>query len=511
MMIAQVDEFVGPEVGWYALSPLLVLVGAAVLLLLAGALTPPWPKGLYAAVTAGSAGAAAVLAVIQWNNIYDDGPSTLVSGAVSFDITSMFFTITICVAVALVALLTDDFLRRQALDGPEVYALYLIAAAGGVVMASANDLIVLFLGVETLSLALYVLAAADRRRATSQESGLKYFVLGSFSSAFLLYGVALVYGATGSTNMTAIVEHFQQANPIDRQDALVLAGIALLMVGLAFKTAAAPFHVWTPDVYQGAPSPVSAFMASAGKVAAFGAMVRVLVIALPFYREDWRPVVWVLAIVSMVVGSVLAVVQDDVKRLLAYSSIGHAGFVLVGVESAGHRAGASDAGPGVPSVGVYLLIYTVMVIGSFGVIAIVSRRGDEATSLEAFRGFATRRPGLAVAFTLFLLAQAGVPFTAGFIAKFAVIQAAVEERSYAIAVIAMLVSVVAAFLYLRIVVTMWMSEPDESGGVVLAGAGETRSWTANTGIGLAALFTLGVGIVPGWLLDAADSMTRFAR
>ena len=510
-MIAQpVSTFTGPEIGWYALSPLLVLVAAAVALLVAGALTPPWPKGGYAIVTVGAATASAVLAIIQWQNISDDGPSTLVAGAVSFDLSAMFFTITICVAVALVALLTDDFLRRQALDGPEFYALYLVAAAGGIVMASANDLIVLFLGVETLSLALYVLAAADRRRSKSQESGLKYFVLGSFSSAFLLYGIALVYGATGSTNISRVVVYLQESVPLERFDALLLTGVALMMVGLAFKIAAAPFHVWTPDVYEGAPSPVSAFMASAGKVAAFGALVRVLIVALPFYREDWQPVVWVLALVSLVVGSVLAVVQTNVKRLLAYSSINHVGFVLVGIEAAAHRAGAVDSGPGVPSVGVYLLAYTVMVIGSFGVVAIASRSGDDATSLDSFRGFATRRPVLAAAFTVFLLAQAGVPFTSGFIAKFGVVQAAVEEQSYAIALIAMLTSVVAAFLYLRIIVTMWMSEPDDA-SVELAGAGTSNSWTGTLSIGLAAGFTLAVGIVPGWLLDAADDLTQFAR
>ena len=242
--------------------------------------------------------------MFQWDDVTDEGTSTIVSSALAFDTLAEFLTITICVAVILVALLTGDELRRVGIDGPEVYALILMAAIGGIVMASANDLIVMFVGLETLSLAFYVLAASDRRRRRSQESGMKYFVLGGFSSAFFLYGVALLYGSTGSTNISEIVDHFQNTIEPQHEDALILAGVALMIVGLGFKAAAVPFHVWTPDVYEGAPTPVTAFMASAGKAAAFAAMLRVLVIALPFHRDDWRPVIWMLAVLSLVVGSV---------------------------------------------------------------------------------------------------------------------------------------------------------------------------------------------------------------
>ena len=293
----------------------------------------------------------------------------------------------------LVALTADDYLRREAYDGPEVYALFLVAATGGVVMASANDLIVLFVGLETLSLAFYVLAASYRSKAGSAESGIKYFVLGGFSSAFLLYGIALVYGAVGTTNISEMVDALSGSVPVERNDALVLAGIALLLVGLGFKVAAVPFHVWTPDVYQGAPTPVTAFMASVGKVAAFAALLRVFVVGLPFYRDDWRPAIWILAVLSLVVGSFLAVVQTDVKRMLAYSSISHAGFVLVGVEAAAHRAGEADAGLGVPSALVYLLAYAVMVAGTFGVVALVSRtRRHQAPTSTRSRASASRAP-----------------------------------------------------------------------------------------------------------------------
>ena len=502
-LLRQVENL-NPEVGWFALSPMITLVVGALFLLVAGALTPLWPKGLYAFTAATTAGTAAALAMFNWDDITDRGPTTLVAGAVAFDTFSMLVTITLCVAVLLVSLLTDSTIRDTPNDGPEIYALYLVAAAGGVVMASANDLIVLFLGLETLSLALYVLAASNRRSDASAESGLKYFILGGFASAFFLYGVALVYGALGTTNITEMV--VAVGNGFDEQiDAIALAGIALMMVGLGFKVAAAPFHVWTPDVYQGAPSPVSAFMASAGKTAAFGAMLRVLVVGLPAFRDDWRPVIWVLAILSLVIGSFLAIVQSDVKRMLAYSSVSHAGFLLVGVEAAAHRAGQSDPGAGVPEVLLYLLLYSVLTIGSFGVVSVVVSQNGGDSSIEAFRGLAKRRPALALGFTVFLLAQAGVPFTSGFVAKFGVIQAAVEERSYAIAIIAMVSAVVAAFLYLRIMVSMWLHEADEGSAAVTVPIG------AGLAILSAAVFTLFVGFVPGWIIDASETVTAYAR
>jgi NADH-quinone oxidoreductase subunit N len=298
--------------------------------------------------------------------------------------------------------------------------------------------------------------------------------------------------------------------PVERNDALVLAGVALLLVGLAFKISAVPFHVWTPDVYQGAPTPVTAFMASVGKVGAFAALVRVLVVALPFYREDWQPAIWMLAVLTLVVGSFLAVVQTDVKRMLAYSSISHAGFILVGVEAAGHRAGDLDSGLGVPSVAVYLFAYAVLVAGTFAIVALVARLGDGDTSLDSFRGLGKQRPLLAIGLTVFLVAQAGVPFTSGFIAKFGVIRAAVEEHSYALALIAMLTSVVAAFLYLRIMVSAWMSDPSADGEAEVL---EPVRVPLSSGLAIAgaAFFTLVIGIYPEWIVAVAKTTTQFAR
>lgn len=498
------QDFVSPSIEWWHISPIITLVSGALLLLVAGALTPTWPRGLYAGFTVVTTLLAGIFAAIQWDEISDTAPTTLISRALAFDTLTQFLTITICASTLLVALVTADELHRTRNDGPEIYALFLVAAAGGVVMAAANDLIVLFLGLETLSLALYVLAASDRDRRASQESGIKYFVLGGFASAFFLYGVALVYGGTGSTNIGEIVESFQASVLLDGDDPMVLAGLALMIVGLAFKVAAVPFHVWTPDVYQGAPTNVTAFMASVGKAAAFAAMLRVLLVALPFQRDDWRPAIWVIAVVTLVVGSVLAVVQTDVKRMLAYSSISHAGFILVGVEAAGHgqTVGQND---GMASVATYLLLYSVLTVGSFAVVTVVGRNSGGDTSLDAFSGLAKRRPALALGLTVFLLAQAGVPLTSGFVAKWGVIQAAVEEESYAIAIIAMVAAVVAAYLYLRIMVSMWLREGSTDAS--------TEPVPVMTGVAvlLAAAFTLAVGVYPQWVLDAAENVAAYAR
>lgn len=523
-----VNEFVGPEVEWFALSPLIVLVLGALAMLLIGAMTPRWPRGLSALAAASVAGAAGVLAIINWVGITDDGPRTLVAGAMAFDALAQFITLIIVGALILVILVSDDEVRASGVDEPEVYALYLLAAAGGVVMGAANDLIVLFIGLESLSLALYVLAASARRRSGSQESGLKYFILGGFASAVLLYGIALIYGGTGTTNLGRIVAQLQGSVTTGSSDALTLAGIALLLVGLGFKVGSVPFHQWVPDVYQGAPSPVTALMGSVGKAAAFGAMLRVLVIGLPLFRDDWRPVIWVLALVSLIVGPLLAAVQTDVKRMIAYSSVAHVGFMLLGVEAVGRRAGEADLGSGMPSVVLYLLFYGIITVGTLGVVTVVARSADGDTSLRGLVGLSARRPSMALALTVLLLAQAGVPFTTGFVAKFGVIRAAVEAQSYALAIIAMVAAIVAAFVYLRIMITVWARTDAEVVAVVgasaevsdtaelpsveeSAGARLSVPAAAAVAIGAAALFTVVFGIEPVWFIDLAQNVNDYAR
>jgi NADH-quinone oxidoreductase subunit N len=397
-------------------------------------------------------------------------------------------TFVLAAALVLAALLIDDYLRREDLEGVEAYVLLLLSATGGVIMAHANDLIVLFLGLEILSLAVYVLAAMHRRRVTSQEAGMKYFVLGAFSSAFFLYGIAMIYGGTGSTNLATILETFSTSALTD--DGLILAGLALLLVGFGFKIAAVPFQFWTPDVYQGAPSPMVAWMASGVKVAGFAGLIRVFVLAFSAYSVDWQPMVYAVAVATMLVGAVLAVVQTDVKRMMAYSSISHAGYVLVGVQAASQQ--------GVEAALFYLATYTFLVAGTFGVITLVGRKGDGLHSLDDYRGLARTRPVLALVLSLFLFAQAGVPLTSGFFAKFYVITAAVDAGSTWLAAVAMLSAVIAAFLYLRIAVSMYMSDPGEEGAPQVAiPAGATIALT------LCVIVTIGAGFWPGAIAEMA--------
>ena len=478
------------------------VVICALVLVVAGLFVATMRVGFDAIFTAGT-GLVALAAIAElWNDHHRatwpvdfiDRPVGLLGNPVgaigdqfSFDGFSLVVAGVIVSAVALCALLLDEYLRREGIDGPEMYVLMMLSAAGGVVMAGAGDLIVLFLGLETLSIPVYVMAALHVRRSESLEAGLKYFVLGAFSSAFLLYGMALVYGATGSLNLVEIRAYFVSVVILD--DAMLLAGLAMLLVGLGFKVAAVPFHAWTPDVYQGAPTPVVAFMASAVKVAGFAALVRVFVVTFAHYRLDWQPAVLGLAVLTLLVGAVLAIVQHDVKRMLAYSSISHAGFILVGVQAASHR--------GTAAVVFYLAAYTFMVIGTFGVLTVISGRGDRKTSLDDLDGLGARRPALALALTIFLLAQAGVPLTTGFVAKFEIIGAAVEMRSFWLAVIAVVSAVVSAFLYLRIVLSVYLGSPADDSEISDDESVERVHPAAGLAIGIALAITIGFGLFPG--------------
>ena len=484
-----------PAVDWWALGPMLALVGGALLLmLLTSFVRSRLFPGAYALITSASAITAIGLSVYLWNRVQDAdrGPYSTLDGALGVDGFSVFATIVLASGVVLSALLIDGYLRREDLDGVEAYALVLLSASGGVVMAQANDLIVLFLGLEILSLAVYVLAALHLRRVTSQEAGLKYFILGGFASAFLLYGIALIYGGTGTTNLTRIVELFSTS--VLENDGLVLAGLALVVVGLGFKVSAVPFHFWTPDVYQGAPTPMVAWMASGVKVAGFAGLIRVFVLGFQAYSVDWQPLLFGLAVATLLVGSVLAVVQTNVKRMLAYSSIAHAGYVLVAVQA------ATD--DGVQAALFYLAAYTFMVAGTFGVVTLVGRKGDGHHALDDYRGLGRERPLLALALTLFLFAQAGVPLTSGFFAKFYVITAAVDAGSTWLAVVAMIAAVIAAFLYLRIIVAMYMGDEEAAPG----GAKVAVPVGAAVALTLCVVVTIGVGVWPGaishWAQDA---------
>jgi NADH-quinone oxidoreductase subunit N len=479
-----------PGVDWGAIAPVIVLLGGALALMAFSAFVRSRRATVAYTVFTCLVGLGTIAAAVPlWIEVNDNdrGPFSTLEGSVGIDGFSTFLTFVIGAAVVLAALLTDDYLRRERLDGVEPYVLLLLSATGGVIMAHANDLIVLFLGLEVLSLAAYVLAALHRRRVTSQEAGMKYFVLGAFSSAFFLYGIAMVYGGTGTTNLVTILETFSTSVLTD--DGLILAGLALLLVGLGFKVAAVPFQFWTPDVYQGSPSPMVAWMASGVKVAGFAGLMRVFNLAFSAYAVDWQPLIFAVAIATMLVGAVLAVVQTDVKRMLAYSSISHAGFVLVGVQAATAK--------GVEAALFYLATYTFLVAGTFGVVTLVGRTGDGRHNLDDYRGLGRARPGLALVLSIFMFAQAGVPLTSGFFAKFYVITAAVDAGSVWLAAVAMLSAVIAAFLYLRIVVSMYMSDPDTEAPRVALPVG------AVVALAVCLVVTVGVGLWPGSIADMA--------
>jgi NADH-quinone oxidoreductase subunit N len=492
-MLADVQPLATPHVEYSTILPALLLLGGALLIMVVGALVPKgraawWP----ALATIATAGAAIVSSAFLWFRVRDDGPLSSVAGAVRVDGLAVFLWIVIACGVILSTLLAVGYLRREHLDGPDAYVLVLLSASGGTIMACANDLLVLFLGLEILSLAVYVLAGIHVRRARSGEAALKYLVLGAFSSAFLLYGIALVYGATGTTNLSGIAT-FLSRNLLTN-DLYLVAGMALLLVGLGFKVAAAPFHSWTPDVYEGSPSPVVAYMASAVKAAGFAGLIRVFVYALSAYRADWQPLVYVVAVATLLVGSVLAVSQTNVKRMMAYSSISHAGFILLGVQAGTQRGTASAL--------FYLATYSFTVAGSFGIATVVGRKGDNAHSLDDYKGLARRAPLLAFAFLVFLLAQAGVPFTSGFLAKFYVIGAAVGAHSYWLALVAMLSSVISAFVYLRIILTMYGEDPAEGAPRFRVAPGARIALVASVAA------TIGLGLIPGPLTNAAKTAAR---
>jgi NADH-quinone oxidoreductase subunit N len=370
----------------------------------------------------------------------------------------------------------------------EVFPLFLFSLGGMMVFIAANDLLTMFIALEVLSLPLYLMCGmARRRRLLSQEAAVKYFLLGAFSSAFFLYGVALLYGYAGSVQLTRIAE---ASVGTDRSDTLLFGGLALLVIGLLFKGSVGPFHTWTPDVYQGAATPVTAFMAACTKVAAFGAILRVLTVAFEATRWEWRALLWGVAIVSMLIGAVLGLTQTDIKRMIAYSSVAHAGFLLVGAIA------LTEAG--LSGTMFYLLAYGFTTLAAFGVVTLVRDADGEATHLSQWAGLAKRSPLTAAVFAFLLFALAGIPLTSGFTGKFAVFSAALADGMAPLVVVALVASAVAAFFYLRVVVLMYFSEPAADGPTVsVPGAFTTAAIT------LGVLITLLLGVVPTFALDWA--------
>jgi NADH-quinone oxidoreductase subunit N len=487
-----------PKIDWLAVGPEIALIAAALVLVLIAAYNRGRRDLSTEYLVIGLAGvvASGLVTLKLWFVISDGAPYQTLSGMVAVDGFAVFARTVVLAATALGLLVAQGYLRREEVEGPEYHALLLLSASGMLLMTSANDLIVVFLALEILSIALYVLAAFDRSRLESGEAGLKYFVLGALSSAVMLYGVAMVYGATGTTSLTGIAG-FLAANTLF-SSGLLLAGFALILVGLGFKVAAVPFHMWTPDVYQGAPTPVTAFMAAGAKTAGFAALLRVFISGFGNYSVDWKPLIFILAVASLLVGSVVALVQQDVKRMLAYSSINHAGYVLIGVQTGTVR--------GVASALFYLLTYTFMVVGSFAVVTVVGRKGDRHHNLDDYRGLGGRAPLLAGALTFLLLAQAGIPLTSGFVAKFNVFAASVEAKEYALTLVGVITTAIALFFYLRVVVLMYMSGDADPETPETADARPLAIDPATgLALGFAIVATLVMGILPSGFINFAES------
>lgn len=504
-----------PSIEYSLLSPMIIVLAAAVVGVLVEAFVPAHRRrATHLALSLGALGAALVAIVLL------AGTSTVAAvGSVVVDGPTLFLQgVIVAVSAASVSLMGQRTAASSASAGPpelvdeftpqastvpgsvaearavtarltrtEVFPLTLFAAGGMMVLPASNDLLTMFVALEVLSLPLYLLCGlARRRRLLSQEASLKYFLLGAFSSAFFLFGTALLYGYAGSVQLDDIAA-------ADGDRILGVLGIGLVGVGLLFKVGAVPFHSWVPDVYQGAPTSVTAFMAAATKVAAFGALLRVLVVGAPELRAEWQPMLWVVAIVTMVVGAVVAVSQTDVTRMLAYSSIAHAGFILTGLYA---------ADTGLSATLFYLAAYAFSTLGAFAVVTLVRDADGEVSELSRWAGLGRSSPVVAGAFALFLLAFAGIPLTSGFTSKFAVFRAALDDGGIALVIVGVLSSAIAASFYIRVVVILFFTEPDaDAGPVTVSVPGPGASIT----IAVSVAVTVILGVFPQPLLDLAEA------
>ena len=503
--------FTAPVLTYSLLSPMLfLLVGALIGVLVEAFVSKAARPAVQLTVTLGSL----LLALMQLWQIRDQQSLTAAMGSVVFDGAAVLLQASILIIAmisvfliadgehfaALPSALPGSEEERQAVQSgnqiTEVYPLTLFAVAGMMLFTVANDLITLFVALEMLSLPLYLMAGLSRRRRlASQEAALKYFLLGAFSSAFFLFGAAYLYGYSASISFSGIREAIVASGG---NDVLLLIGMAFLSIGLLFKVGAAPFHAWSPDVYQGAPTPVTAFMAAATKVAAFGAMLRIYYTVFANAQWSWTPVLSGIAIVTMLLGSLVAIAQRDVKRMLAYSSIAHAGFLLSGVIALNKA--------GLDATIFYLFAYGIATVGAFAVVTLVRDSSGEVTDLNRWRGLGKRSPFAATIFTLFLLAFAGIPLTSGFIGKFSIFSAAYESGAKGVVIAGVLSSAIAAFFYIRVIVLMFLTDATEDGTSV-----EIPSILTRASIVIAAVITVALGVYPAPLLNFITDLAIFIR
>lgn len=519
-MSSYLAQSVMPIISWGLIAPEVIVCVAAVLVMLVDAFARPAQRWITGSISLAGLLAGAIAAIWLWSN--GSASSDAFNGMIVLDELRLGFTLIFLLVSALTLLISTVWVEGEQLPAGEFHSLLLFATVGMMLMASGNDLVIIFLGLEILSIATYVMAGFRRTDIRSNESSLKYFILGSFSSAFLLYGIALVYGATsiaepgpggsvsrviaGTTNIAEIASRISQA----QYPALLFAGAAMMLVGFGFKIATAPFHIWTPDVYEGAPTPVTAFMAAGPKAAGFASFIRVFVFGLPFVvsasgaageslHQAWVTTLTVMAILTMTLGNVVAIVQNNVKRLLAYSSIAHAGYALVGCVAAGASSDLAQRNTAITAVVFYLLTYAVMNIGAFAVVQLIARSGDRRTSVEDYRGIGFESPVLAFSLSLFMLSLFGMPLTAGFMGKIMVFGAAVDQKFYGLVVVGVLNTAVSAYYYLRLIIVMFFGE-------------RTMAWSAPrvpTSVAVALVITvLGVlylGLFPGRVINALQT------
>ncbi|GAA1587061.1 NADH-quinone oxidoreductase subunit NuoN [Actinoplanes couchii] len=503
-----------PPIEYGALLPMLILFGAACAGIVVEIVVPKRARNVVQLVLALLAVTASLTAVV----LARDVRTVTIGGAVAVDGPTLFLQGAILVLGGVSLLLIGErsierggaFVAQAAVTvgsqkdtrqatspgATEVYPLSVFALGGMLLFVAANDLLTMFVALEVFSLPLYLLCAlARRRRLLSQEAALKYFLLGSYASAFFLFGVAFIYGFSGGIQLSVV--HEAVANP-QRSEVLLFVGLAMIAIGLLFKAALAPFHVWTPDVYQGAPTPITAFMAACTKVAAFGALLRVLYVAFEGVRWNFQPVLGVIAILTMFVGAILAVTQTDLKRLLAYSSIANAGYLLVGVLALNES--------GLSGTMFYLVAYGFSILAAFAIISLVRDSDGEATHLSRWAGIGRKSPLLAGVFTFILLTFAGIPLTSGFTSKFAVFGAAVEGGQTWLVVFGVISSMLLAFPYLRVVVLMWLSEPGETTPAV-----SIPGFLTSAVLALGVIVTVALGVVPAPLIDLTREAAEFVR
>jgi proton-translocating NADH-quinone oxidoreductase, chain N len=509
-----VNGIQAPHIEYAQLSPMLVVFGVAIVGVLIEAFAPRYlRKSIHLPLTLVALLGGFALTVWQ---ALEGTHNAAAEGAVAVDGPTLFIwgTILLLGAVCVLLIGDEDYFVAQAAALPgsaeedealsagaghtEIYPLTLFAVGGMLLFPAANDLLVMFVALEVMSLPLYLLCGlARRRRLLSQEAAIKYFLLGAFSAAFFLYGTALLYGYAGSIKLSDIANSL---GTVPGQDTLLYVGAAMLGVGLLFKIGAAPFQAWKPDVYQGAPTPITALMASGTVVAAFGAALRVFWVALGNLEWNMNPVLWGVAILTMMVGSVIAITQTDIKRMLAYSSIAHAGFLLTGVVAIGTAAQNQKALSGILF---YLLAYAFSSVGAFAVVTLVRDAGGEAGHLSRWAGLGKRAPVLAGTFAFFLLAFAGIPLTSGFFGKYAVFAAAVSGGALNLVIVAALASAIAAFFYIRVIVLMFFSEPAPDGPTIAV-----PSIGTSTVVALTALVTVVLGVFPQPVLSLAGTAAK---